>query len=78
MVLSEARAIVASEVPADSATAVYTIREVGELIALGPWAVRRLIAQGELPFVKLGRRILVAVEDVDPADPGTKKQTNPR
>jgi excisionase family DNA binding protein len=42
-----------------------TIREAGEMIALGPWAVRRLIARGEIPFVRIGRRILIAIEDVD-------------
>jgi excisionase family DNA binding protein len=54
-----------------------TIHEVGEMIALGPWVVRRLIARGEIPFVRLGRRILIAIEDVD-ALINARKTTNPR
>jgi excisionase family DNA binding protein len=54
-----------------------TVREAGEMIALGPWAVRRLIARGELPFVRIGRRILIATEDVD-ALINARKCTNAR
>jgi excisionase family DNA binding protein len=36
-----------------------TVEEAGILLALGPWRVRTLIWSGELPYVRLGRRILI-------------------
>jgi excisionase family DNA binding protein len=42
-----------------------TINEAGTYLALGPWRVRSLIYRGELPFIRLGRRLLVGLKDLD-------------
>jgi excisionase family DNA binding protein len=42
-----------------------TIKEAGAYLALGPWRVRSLIYRGELPYVRLGRRILLDLKDLD-------------
>ncbi|HXP68631.1 MAG TPA: helix-turn-helix domain-containing protein [Candidatus Dormibacteraeota bacterium] len=41
-----------------------TIKEAGAYLALGPWRIRSLICRGELPYIRLGRRILVDVKDL--------------
>jgi len=42
-----------------------TVTEAGSYLALGPWRVRSLIYRGELPFIRLGRRLLVGLKDLD-------------
>lgn len=43
----------------------FTVREAGYVIGLGDWAIRRLIWQRRLPCVRIGRRVLLAREDLD-------------
>jgi excisionase family DNA binding protein len=42
-----------------------TIKEAGAYLALGPWRIRSLIYRGELPYIRLGRRLLVDLNDLD-------------
>ena len=42
-----------------------TVKEAGSYLALGPWRIRSLIYRGELPYVRLGRRILLDLKDLD-------------
>jgi excisionase family DNA binding protein len=42
-----------------------TIKEAGSYLALGPWRIRSLIYRGDLPYVRLGRRILLDRNDID-------------
>jgi excisionase family DNA binding protein len=43
----------------------YSIREAAEYLSLSTWTVRELIWKGTLPHVRLGRRILVDLQDLD-------------
>jgi excisionase family DNA binding protein len=42
-----------------------TVKEAGSYLALGPCRVRALIHRGEVSYVKLGRRILLDLKDLD-------------
>jgi excisionase family DNA binding protein len=42
-----------------------TIEQAGQYVALGRWRVRSLIYSGQLPYVRLGRRILIDLKDLD-------------
>jgi excisionase family DNA binding protein len=42
-----------------------TLREVASLLALSTASIRRLIASGDLPALRLTRRLLVDVHDVE-------------
>ena len=42
-----------------------TIKEAGAYLTLGPWRIRFLIYRGELSYVRLGRRILIDLKDLD-------------
>jgi excisionase family DNA binding protein len=42
-----------------------TVAEVGELLRLSPRAIRRLIADGRLPVVRLGHAIRIRPEVVE-------------
>lgn len=42
-----------------------TVKEAGSCLALGPWRVRSMIYRGELPYLRLGRRILLDLKDLD-------------
>lgn len=45
--------------------AVYTIPQIADLLTLAPLTVRRWIARGDLPSVKVGNRRLVPKAAVD-------------
>ena len=51
--------------PGKSAKRLYSIKEAAEYLALSTWTVRELIWQGVLPHVRLGRRILIDIQDLD-------------
>ena len=52
-----------------------TIKEAGAYLALGPWRIRALIYRGgELPYVRLGRRILIDLKDLDALIDSKKQQ----
>jgi excisionase family DNA binding protein len=38
---------------------------LADRLGVSPWTVRTWLRQGRVPFVKLGRRVLVRVEDVE-------------
>jgi excisionase family DNA binding protein len=42
-----------------------SLREVAEATGLGTTTLRRVVQRGELPTVRVGRRRLVRVEDVE-------------
>jgi excisionase family DNA binding protein len=42
-----------------------SIKECGAIIKLGPWCIRRLIYSGALPYVRIGRRVLIKLEDLE-------------
>jgi excisionase family DNA binding protein len=43
----------------------FTLNEAGAYIGLSHWRVRSLIYSGQLPYVRLGRRILIDLKDLD-------------
>jgi len=43
----------------------YSIQEAADYLALSSWTVRELVWQGTLPHVRLGRRILLDIHDLD-------------
>jgi excisionase family DNA binding protein len=49
----------------DPSQRLLTLREAGAYLALGQWRIRSLIYGGELAYVRLGRRILVDLKDLD-------------
>jgi excisionase family DNA binding protein len=42
-----------------------TVKQAGSYLALGQWRIRSLIYRGELPYIRLGRRILLDLKDLD-------------
>jgi len=38
------------------------LREAGESVGLSHWTLRKMIAEGKLPSVRVGRRVLVEPE----------------
>jgi len=42
-----------------------TLNEAGTYIGLSHWRVRSLIYSGQLAYVRLGRRILIDLKDLD-------------
>lgn len=43
----------------------FTLNEAGAYIGLSHWRVRSLIYSGQLAYVRLGRRILIDLKDLD-------------
>jgi excisionase family DNA binding protein len=43
----------------------YTLKQAGIYIGLSHWRVRSLIYSGQLAYVRLGRRILIDLKDLD-------------
>jgi excisionase family DNA binding protein len=43
----------------------YTLNQAGAYIGLSHWRVRSLIYSGQLAYVRLGRRILIDLKDLD-------------
>jgi excisionase family DNA binding protein len=51
-----------------------TIKEAGSYIALGPCRIRSMLNRGELQFIRLGRRILIDLKDLDALIDSKKQQ----
>lgn len=51
--------------PYPAARRLLTLREVASVLALSTASIRRLIASGDLPALRLTRRLLVDVQDVE-------------
>jgi len=45
--------------------ALLDINSVARLLSLSPWTIRRLISDGKLTPVRLGRRVLVEPAEVE-------------
>jgi excisionase family DNA binding protein len=43
----------------------YNLKEASEYLGLGLWSVRKKIWNGDIPYVKAGRRILLDIKDMD-------------
>jgi len=43
----------------------FTLNEAGAYIGLSHWRVRSIIYSGQLAYVRLGRRILIDLKDLD-------------
>ena len=43
----------------------FSVREAGRYLSLSHWTVREMVWRGELPEVRIGRRLLVDVRDLD-------------
>jgi excisionase family DNA binding protein len=50
---------------AHSPKRLYTLQQAGVYIGLSHWRVRSLIYSGQLAYVRLGRRLLIDVKDLD-------------
>jgi len=53
---------------ADNKTAsprLYSLKRAAEYLGVSYWTIRDYIFRGELPSVRLGRRVLVDVRDLD-------------
>ena len=50
---------------AESSKRLYTLKQAGAYIGLSHWRVRTLIDSGQLAYVRLGRRILIDLKDLD-------------
>ena len=46
-------------------TQTMNIETLAARLDVSPWTVRTWLRQGRVPFFKIGRRVLVRVEDVD-------------
>jgi excisionase family DNA binding protein len=53
------------QLPSKLTKRLYSIQEAADYLALSTWTVRELIWQGKLPHVRLGRRILLDLQDLD-------------
>jgi excisionase family DNA binding protein len=51
-----------------------TVEQAGQYVALGRWRIRSLIYSGQLPYVRLGRRILIDLKDLDALIDSKKQQ----
>ncbi len=54
-----------------------TLAEAASYLATTVWAIRNLLWDGSLPYVKLGRRFLVDVRDLDRLVEGLKQREQP-
>jgi excisionase family DNA binding protein len=52
-------------VPSRIMKRLYTVEEAGMYLGRSDWSVRRLIWDGLLPQVKVGRRVQVDIQDLD-------------
>ena len=52
----------------------FTLNEAGVYIGLSHWRVRSLIYSGQLAYVRLGRRILIDLKDLDALIDSKKQQ----
>lgn len=43
----------------------YTVRQAAELLGISPWAYYEAIKRGEVPALKIGRRIVVPKNQLD-------------
>lgn len=43
----------------------FSIKEASVYLGVSPWAVRELIWKGSIGQIKIGRRVLIDVQDID-------------
>jgi excisionase family DNA binding protein len=46
-------------------TRTATVETVADRLGVSPWTVRSWIRQGRIPFAKVGKRVLVRVDDIE-------------
>ena len=42
-----------------------SVRGLAEALSLSPWTIRKYIAQGRIPCVRIGRRVLIEATEVE-------------
>ncbi len=43
----------------------YGIRQAADIMGRGPWAIRQMVADGRLPYIRDGKRILIERSAID-------------
>jgi len=49
----------------DSLRRLLSVKDAGVVLGLGEWRVRTLVYRMELPFVRIGRRIMIDIMDLE-------------
>jgi excisionase family DNA binding protein len=49
----------------ESLRRLLSVKEAGTVLGLGEWRVRTLVWRMELPFVRIGRRIMIDIRDLE-------------
>jgi len=49
----------------ESLRRLLSVKEAGTVLGLGEWRVRTLVWRMELPFVRIGRRIMIDILDLE-------------
>jgi len=49
----------------ESLRRLLSVKDAGAVLGLGEWRVRTLVYRMELPFVRIGRRIMIDIRDLD-------------
>ncbi len=51
----------------------FSVQEAGDYLSLSPWTIREMVWRGELPEVRMGRRLLIDKQDLDALIDRTKR-----
>jgi hypothetical protein len=49
----------------ESPIRLVAVETAGTIIGLGKWRIRSLVYSGELPYVRLGRRVMIDIRDIE-------------
>jgi excisionase family DNA binding protein len=49
----------------ESLRRLLSVKEAGTVLGLGQWRVRTLVWRMEIPFVRIGRRIMIDIKDLE-------------
>lgn len=52
------------EVQRTQVEALATVQETASILRVTPWAVRAMVREGRIPYIRVGRRILVPLAEV--------------
>ena len=61
----ESKAVLASTTDGKSAVRLLSVADVACYLGLSAWTIRQMIHTGQLPHIRVGRRILLDRRDVD-------------
>jgi excisionase family DNA binding protein len=56
---------ICNQLPSPSRKRLYTMKQAGEYLGRSYWAIRELVWEGKLPYVRDGRAIFLDVKDLD-------------